>query len=97
MRAGASRSERSAHGQVAAGKLTDIAFDDEMKRFVVSAKESARTSGGKPPRASTPRQSPTPAARRMTQRSVQPARAAALQKCHFAHRTRRVAISSADF
>ena len=43
MRAGASRSERSAlHGQVAAGKLTDIAFDDEMKRFVVSAKNQRR-------------------------------------------------------
>ncbi len=29
---------RAMHGRVAAGKLTDIAFDDEMKRIVVAAK-----------------------------------------------------------
>ena len=45
---------RAMHGSVAAGKLTDIAFDDDAKRITVAPKSSTTTNGERSRRASTP-------------------------------------------
>ena len=45
---------RAMHGNVAAGKLTDIAFDDDGKRIVSRPRSSTTTNGEKSARASTP-------------------------------------------